>query len=159
MITPSGLCCKSGDVDAAGVCDGKGESVSKEVRLNGVTTAAGSSARRLLADTLEERITIIVTEQLGYPTDVSPLGFTVNITEGADGKPVVRHSVCTDNDDNAKQLSRARLEADIMLMIGNYRSRWNFLSMAHGECASVHRSVECTAVHMNSYGKVVIRAA
>ena len=97
MITPSGFCCESGDVDAAGVCDGKGELVSKAVKLSGVIVAASSSTRRLLAATLEQRITTIVTEQLGYPTDAFPLGFKVDVSEGADGKPVVRHPSCTVN--------------------------------------------------------------
>ena len=108
MITPSGFCCESGDVDAAGVCDGNGESVSKEVRLTGVSIAAGSNTRRLLAPTLEQRITTIVSEQIGYPTDLVPPGFKVNVTDGADGKPVVRHPSCIDA---AKQLLLGTLES------------------------------------------------
>lgn len=68
-ITPGGYCCESGNVDAAGVCDGAGETLRKNVALEGVSNVGSSSGRRLLnVETLKSSIERVIQRELGYET-------------------------------------------------------------------------------------------
>ena len=75
VITPAGYCCASGNVDDAGVCDGTGSSVPKDVELSDVGQGPGtpSGSRRRLRnagsdwDNVRRQLTELVTAELGYP--------------------------------------------------------------------------------------------
>jgi hypothetical protein len=67
QMTPSGYCCQSGNVDDAGVCDGTGDSVPKEVSLDSVFLIAISKRRLLDTEQLKQALETIVRDKLGYP--------------------------------------------------------------------------------------------
>ena len=106
VITPSGYCCASGNVDDAGVCDGTGAGVPKTVDMTSVAPFGFidlSSSRRRLAQTGDEWGQVkasfeqLATARLGYPAG----SFAVIITQSSD------NTTATVRLNDAHMLSRA----------------------------------------------------